>query len=94
MPPAYLKALAAKDGHHAAGYTTWSALDRFKGYTAGKDIETMDREGVATSLLSCTTPGAWFGDPEETRDPPEMNEFGGRMAADHKGGFGLFALLP
>ena len=95
VSPAYLKALAAKDGHHVAGYTTWFALDRLKDYTAAKDLETMDREGVAASMLSCTTPGVWFGDPEETRAMArEMNEFGARMVSDHKGRFGLFALLP
>lgn len=95
VSPAYLKALAAKDGHHVAGYTTWFALDRLKDYTPAKDLETMDREGVAASLLSCTTPGVWFGDPEETRAMTrEMNEFGARMVSDHKSRFGLFALLP
>ena len=95
VSPAYLKALAAKDGHHVAGYTTWFALDRLKDYTPAKDLETMDREGVAASMLSCTTPGVWFGDPEETRAlAREMNEFGARMVSDHKGSFGLFALLP
>ena len=95
VSPAYLKALAAKDGHHVAGYTTWFALDRLKDYTPAKDLETMDREGVAVSLLSCTTPGVWFGDPDETRAMArEMNEFGARIASDRKGRFGLFALLP
>jgi hypothetical protein len=50
--PAYLKALKAKEGHHVAGYTTWYALDRWTNYSPAKDIEEMDRDGVATSLLS------------------------------------------
>lgn len=93
--PAYLKALKAKEGHHVAGYTTWYALDRWTTYSPAKDIEEMDRDGVATSLLSCTTPGAWFGDPDETRAMVrEMNEFGARMVSDYKGRFGLLAMLP
>jgi predicted TIM-barrel fold metal-dependent hydrolase len=95
VSPAYIKALSLKDGHHVAGYTTWFALDRLKDYTPAQDLETMDREGVAVSMLSCTTPGVWFGDPDETRAMTrEMNEFGARIAAGHRGRFGLFALLP
>jgi predicted TIM-barrel fold metal-dependent hydrolase len=93
--PAYIKALTAKLGHHVAGYTTWFALQNWEGYSPAKVIEDMDQQGVATSMLSCTTPGAWFGDPEETRAMVrEMNEYGAKMVSDHKGRFGLFALLP
>ena len=67
VSPAYVKAVAAKEGHHMAGYTTWFALDRLKVYTPARDIEDMDREGVAASMLSCTSPGVWFGKPEEAR---------------------------
>ncbi len=93
--PAYIKALQAKDGHHVAGYTTWFALNTWKNYSPAHVIEDMDRDGVATGMLSCTTPGVWFGDPEETRGMArEMNEYAAKMASDYKGRFGLFALLP
>jgi predicted TIM-barrel fold metal-dependent hydrolase len=93
--PAYIKALTAKQGHHVAGYTTWFGLQNWKGYTPAKVIEDMDQQGVATSMLSCTTPGAWFGDPAETRAMVrEMNEYGAKMVSDYKGRFGLFAMLP
>ena len=95
VSPAYVKALSAKEGHHMAGYTTWFALDRLKVYTPGKDIEDMDQDGVAASILSCTSPGVWFGRPEETRRlAREMNEFGAKAVSDHKGRLGLFAVLP
>ena len=95
VSPAYVKALAAKEGHHMAGYTTWFALDRLKVYTPARDIEDMDNDGVAASMLSCTSPGVWFGRPEETRIlAREMNEFGARAVSDHKGRLGLFAVLP
>ncbi len=93
--PAYIKALTAKEGHHIAGYTTWFALQTWKGYSPSKVIDDMDQQGVATSMISCTTPGAWFGDPAETRAMVrEMNEYGAKMVSDNKGRFGLFALLP
>ena len=95
VSPGWVKALTAKENRKVAGYTTWFALPQLRPYTPAKDIEDMDRDGVATSMLSCTTPGVWFGDPEETRDlAREMNEFGAKTVSDHKGRFGLFAILP
>ncbi len=95
VSPAYVKALAAKEGHHMAGYTTWFALDRLRNYSPRIDIEDMDQDGVAASILSCTSPGVWFGKPDETRGlAREMNEFGAKAASDHKGRLGLFAVLP
>jgi 6-methylsalicylate decarboxylase len=93
--PAYIKALTAKEGHHMHGFTTWFALNAWKDYSPARTVEIMDRDGVATSMVSCTTPGAWFGNPAETRDMcREMNEYGARMVSDFKGRFGLFAMLP
>jgi len=93
--PAYIKALMAKDGKHNAGYTTWFSLQTWKGYSPAKVIEDLDRQGTQTAMLSCTTPGAWFGNPPETKAMVrEMNEYGAKMVSDYKGRFGLFALLP
>lgn len=95
VTPGYIKALAGKEGHHVAGYTPYFNLSVLKSYAAAKDLEGMDKDGVATAMLSCTTPGIWFGDPDETaRLARDMNEFGARLASDYKGRFGLFALLP
>ena len=95
ISPAYVKALSAKEGHHMAGYTTWFGLDRLKVYTPAKDIEDMDQDGVAASILSCTSPGVWFGNPEESRRlAREMNEFGAKAVSDHQSRLGLFAVLP
>ena len=93
--PAYIKALMAKEGKHVAGYTTWFALQNWKNWSPAKAVEDMDKQGTQTCMLSCTTPGAWFGNPEETKKMVrEMNEFGARMVSDYPGRFGLFALLP
>lgn len=71
------------------GYQVWQP------YTPAKAIEDMDRGGVATSFLSVTTPGIWFGDKEETRRMArELNEYGAKTVADYKNRFGLFAVLP
>ena len=95
LSPAYIKAMVAKEGHHVQGYTTWFNMAALKDYTPAKDLADMDQQDVATSMLSCTTPGTWFGDPEETRGlTREMNEFGAKMVSDYKGRFRLFAVLP
>jgi len=47
-----------------------------------------------------TTPGVWFGDDFNVERQAaialarEVNEYAARMMADHKGRFGLFAVLP
>jgi 6-methylsalicylate decarboxylase len=93
--PGYLKALMAKEGTYRQGFTPYFNYRVLSSYSAAKDIELMDQEGVATCMLSCTTPGIWFGDPAESATlAREMNEFGARMMSDYKGRFGLFALVP
>lgn len=93
--PAWIKAMEKRDGQKTAGFTTWFALPQLRPYSPTKDLEDMDREGVQTGMLSCTTPGIWFGDPDETvMLAREMNEYAAKMVSDHKTRFGLFALLP
>ena len=94
--PGYAKALAAKTGH-VANFMLPSAgmASRWKDYSPTKAIEDMDRQDLAAAVLSVTTPGIWFGDPEEARGlSRDMNEYAARMMSDHKSRFGLFALLP
>jgi predicted TIM-barrel fold metal-dependent hydrolase len=95
MSPAFLKVLTAKTGHKIEGFTSFFPLGLWKDYSPAKDIEIMDRDGVATSLISCTAPGVWFGDPEEASGlARELNEYGAKMASDYKGRYGLLAVLP
>jgi predicted TIM-barrel fold metal-dependent hydrolase len=95
ISPAFLKVLNAKTGKKVPGFTSFFPLGPWNNYSPARDIETMDAQGIATSLVSTTSPGTWFGDRDETRGlAREMNEFGARMTSDHKGRFGLFALLP
>ena len=93
--PGYIKALGAKQGQYRQGFTPYFNLGVLTSYSPAKDIELMDQEGVAACMLSCTTPGIWFGDPAESAAlAREMNEFGAKMVSDYKGRFGLFALVP
>jgi predicted TIM-barrel fold metal-dependent hydrolase len=64
-------------------------------WSVQKSIEDMDRAGVATSITSITTPGVWFGDGQQAvRLARVCNDFAARLAADHKGRFGMFASMP
>jgi predicted TIM-barrel fold metal-dependent hydrolase len=66
-----------------------------KEWSASKSLEDMDKAGVATSIVSITTPGVSFAsDATATRLARECNEYAARMAADHPGRFGSFAILP
>src|SRR5262252_10188475 len=64
--PAYLKVLAAKEGHLPRGASdnlTWVRSGKVTDYSPAKDFEENSRQGVATAMLSLTTPGIWWGDP-------------------------------
>ena len=65
------------------------------GWTVQRSLADMDAAGVATALLSVTTPGLWFGDVAECRDlARSCNEYAADLVRDHKGRFGSFAALP
>ena len=74
--------------------------DTFAAYSPAKALEAMDKAGVATAFLSCSTPGVFLGDDfaleqrQIIASAREMNEYGARLVADNKGRFGLFAMLP
>lgn len=60
-----------------------------------KTLEDMDRDGVATSIVSTSEPSVWFGeDAAARRLARECNEYGAKLMADHPGRFGMFATLP
>lgn len=67
----------------------------WKGWTPARALEYMDRGGVATSIVSITMPGVWFGDDAAARAlARECNDYAAKMIAGHPGRFGLFATLP
>jgi predicted TIM-barrel fold metal-dependent hydrolase len=91
VSPAFHAALNAKSAS-----TPIPGLAAWKGYSPARALEAMDRAGIQTAMLSITAPGVWFGDVQEARRlAREMNEYAAaRMVGDHKGRFGLFAVLP
>jgi 6-methylsalicylate decarboxylase len=64
-------------------------------WTPEKALEEMDRRGVATAVLSITTPGIWFGDAQAARTlTRKCNEYAAQMVKDNPTRFGFFAAIP
>lgn len=89
LPPAYRAALLA------AGHAQPDGFPQLPEWSAEEHVQAMNRLGIATALLSISSPGVYFGDAAAARDlAREMNESGRRAVVDHPGRFGLFASLP
>jgi predicted TIM-barrel fold metal-dependent hydrolase len=85
IPPFHVEAMMR--GHRTGGAPPkWSPE---------LSLEDMDKNGIATAILSQVQPGVWWGDNvEEARKlARELNEYAAKMIADHPGRFGLFAVI-
>jgi predicted TIM-barrel fold metal-dependent hydrolase len=88
--------------HHHAPPELRAAIERLQtgqqpliDWTLARSIEDMDRAGIATAITSVGHPGVWFGDDQAARRlARSCNEYSARLAADHRGRFGMFATLP
>ena len=92
VSPSFHSFLGAKNSPTTPmpGFNTW------RDFSPASAVAQLDRVGIETAMLSITAPGVWFGNAEEARRlAREMNEFAAaRMVGDHRGRFGLFAVLP
>ena len=84
-PPAYLAALAGTGAPVSPPAVGWSLA---------KSLDDMDRAGVATAMLSVTTPGLWLDGPPAATLARACNEYAAGLVRDHPGRFGSFAALP
>jgi predicted TIM-barrel fold metal-dependent hydrolase len=87
------------DGYRAAlvanGHAQPDGFPQIPEWSAAEHVAAMDRLGIATSILSISSPGVHLADEAATRDlAREVNEAGRRAVVDHPGRFGLFASLP
>jgi len=91
FPPAYLEPLAA--WNEKAGLPGQTPIQR--AWTVNRALEDMERNRVATAVLSISTPGIWFGAAEAARKMARIcNDYGAELARAHPGRFGLFAAVP
>jgi predicted TIM-barrel fold metal-dependent hydrolase len=64
-------------------------------WTPQVSLDDMDEAGVATSILSLTTPGVDFGNEAESRDLARAcNEYAAGLMRTYPKRFGLFATMP
>ena len=88
IPPGYAAWLRDRGVHATGG----RALPEWSPDLA---LEFMDRQGIATGILSISTPGVHLGDDTEARTVArEVNNYGAALAALHPGRFGIWASLP
>jgi predicted TIM-barrel fold metal-dependent hydrolase len=64
-------------------------------WSADGALAMMDRVGIATGMLSVSSPGIHFGNDAKARVlARSVNEFAARTIGEHRGRFGGFASLP
>ncbi len=67
---------------------------RWPKWSVQMSLDDMDKNGIATAMLSVVQPGTWFGNVEETRKLTRaLNDYAAGMMRDHLGRFGLFACI-
>ena len=88
-PPVYIE----KTGD-VLKHTTHAFYERLKNWRPSQAIEAMDKDGIAVSVLSVSTPSVWLGDTASSRVfAREVNEAAAKMQRDYRGRFGHFAAL-
>ena len=66
-----------------------------RNWSVARTLDDMEKAGVATAILSVTTPQVSFTDAANARRiARESNEWVARLAKDNPGRFGSFAMLP
>ena len=91
LPPVYLaeardRLLAQQQGYLPARILNWSPQNA---------LAEMDQNGVATSIVSISTPGIWFGDAQSARTlARKCNEYAAQLVRDYPSRFGFFASVP
>ncbi|HLQ27551.1 MAG TPA: amidohydrolase family protein [Acidiferrobacterales bacterium] len=91
MPPVYMaeareRVLAQVQGILPPAVAEW---------TPQKALAEMDKNGIATAIVSITSPGIWFGDVQAARSlARKCNDYAAQLIKDYPGRFGLFASVP
>lgn len=78
--------VAAGGGRINPAYLTW---------TPEQALAAMDKNGVATAVLSLSVSAFWYGDRQAAvRMARRVNEYAADLVRSHTGRFGLFAIIP
>jgi predicted TIM-barrel fold metal-dependent hydrolase len=91
VPPFYLsenhdRIATAGGGRINPAYFSW---------TPEQAIASMDKQGVATAVVSLSAPGVWSGDRKAAAQTARrVNDYAADLVRSHPGLFGLFAVIP
>ncbi len=89
LPPQYRAALVA------AGHAKPSGMPGIPEWSVAQHIEMMDRNGIASSVISISAPGLHFGDDAAARAlARHVNDEGAKAVQAFPDRFGMFASLP
>ena len=87
LTESYVSAARAAGHVHPDGMAGWPK------WSADEHLRLMDRWGVATAMLSISSPGTYFGDDAAARRlTREVNEGGAAISRAHPGRFGHLQL--
>ena len=89
-PPVYIE----KTGD-VLKHTTHAFYEKLKNWRPSQAVEAMDKDGIAVSVLSVSTPSTWLGDTASSRTfTREVNDAAAKMQRDYRGRFGHFGISP
>jgi len=91
VPPFYLTEYSDRIASSRGGLISPAWLE----WTPEKALQEMDRNGIELAVISLSTSGIWFGDPQRARDAARRcNEYSADLAQRYPGRFGRFATIP